>query len=409
MRTALSSTSGTQEEEKEKDKTKATLDSLRKMLSSEDADAIDIKAFTKLIEDPEFPSARVEGILLRHKSRSEALLRKVLPLSSSEKEHLDACTLLCLILEAEGRHEEEETELKPMIDHAKTVEHKALAHASYGTFLKNLGRNEEAMVHFSKSVELRPTEVQYLLDYANLLYEKGQNNKASKLVRRAISFLRPGDGLRTYLKNALKKGERINPPPRVPSAGSLGRFMRTEGSNSVTKLIEEVKKRNELFKAASDRDQNPYLISAKQSGDYIEAILDIERDKERRQEEIAEGEKIGGNNEDDANYFTYDELEEWAVQNWITILNDWKPGFELYLNEIFFKDKCGTSNCKHPEGSESRLGIVNCPLDVEFDEYVFEVVERIVKVARSGGDLRNILELQIPEDIEKIERRLRDI
>jgi tetratricopeptide (TPR) repeat protein len=181
------------------------------MLSTENVEAIDIKAFASLIEDDaELPSDRVEGILLRHKSKSEALLRKILSSSSSsssgeqsEEDHMEAFSLLTLILEAEGRYQEEEAEMKKMIEASKSVEHKALAHAAYGNLLENLGRSKEAMVHYGKSVELCPTEPQYLLDYVNLLYEKGQNNKAAKLVKRAISFLPPTDELRKYLKRTL--------------------------------------------------------------------------------------------------------------------------------------------------------------------------------------------------------------
>jgi hypothetical protein len=102
--------------------------------------------------------------------------------------------------------------------------------------------------------------------------------------------------------------------------------MRTINPDSLTKLMQEVNKKKGLL-GAFPRKKNHYLISAKQSGDYIKAILDIEKDKEERRLRV-----ISSYNDDDN--LDDDDWEEWAVQNWITVLNGWKPDFEPYLNDL---------------------------------------------------------------------------
>jgi len=84
------------------------------------------------------------------------------------------------------------------------------------------------------------------------------------------------------------------------------------------------------------------------------------------------------------------------------MLNHWKPGFEVYLGQLFFQNRC--NECKYPRTHELNCeqGFANCPLDPEYDKYVYETVQRIVEELKAGTNPSQIPVLQVPETLQNI-------
>lgn len=176
--------------------------------------------------------------------------------------------------------------------------------------------------------------------------------------------------------------------PRIPSAGTMGRFMRRHHEEASRFLQEAYRKQRELRIDLPQPmlERNEFVEKAERTGRFRETVLEVEEKKR----------DLGGSNPD-----------RWGFEVQFAILNVWKPGFEEHLTDLFFsKERCG--NCKRPDKEELRCeeGYSNCLFDDEFQQFEFEYVRGIVDQLKDNVEP---VGLEIPKHIRDAEVRMREL
>ncbi|MGB9729880.1 MAG: tetratricopeptide repeat protein [Thermoprotei archaeon] len=353
---------------------------LRRMLRGEIS--IDTELFKEILESTDLPDDKVNGILLRYINKTEEILRELL---NKEPENLLIAIRLNYILEIEGKHQEAEKIFKQCVELCHDEKHKALLYFAHALILKEIGMFDYAKTEIMKAIEFDKLNTEYLLWYANLLGELGEKRKARKIYLKVMHMLPSGDTLKSEIKEALESDDMESLFTSIPTIGAIERYVRAH-TDELIHMLSEISIIEKPKKLLESHYENKYLEEAKKSGNYIEALFKIDKDK---------------------NSVIDEDPEEWALNRSIDILDAWRPGFELYLNQLFFQDRC--SKCKYPLRYvyDCEHGFANCPLDVEYEEYVYETVQNIIKKLKAGIDPSQIPELQIPETLKNFEERFR--
>jgi tetratricopeptide (TPR) repeat protein len=355
------------------------LNVLRRMLRGEanlDAELF-MEALEKANED------RVKGILFRYSDRAEKFLREMLV---REPNNFLILATLAYLYEAKGRCSEAEEMFKQGIASCRNERDKAYLHYCYALLLEGRGEFDGAKTEMIKAIELDGLEVYYLLKYAELLWNLGERRRARKFCLRAMHMLPPGDPLKNRIKEAFKLDMMdflLTPPP---TAGALTRFIRFHGDELAHRISEVSREVRERLRMLKSKTEDRRLVEIGGGNNYVEMLLKIDKEKNSVSEDP----------------------EEWAVSESLNVLNHWKPGFELYLSQLFFQNRC--SECRYPRKHKLNCdqGFADCILDPEYDEYVYETVQRIVEELKAGIDPSQIPELQIPEALQNIERNIRN-
>jgi len=354
------------------------LNILRRMLRGETN--LDFELLKEVLEKAD--EDKVKGILLRYSDRAEKFLRE---LSVRDPKNPLVLVTLAYLYEAKGRCSEAEEMLKQGIALHHDEKDEAYLHYCYALLLESRGKLNEAKAEIIKAIELNKSEARYLLEYAGLLWNLDEKRKARKLCLRAMHMLPPGDPLKSRIKEALKHdaiGLLLVPPP---TAGTLTRFIRFHGDELAREISEAPIEVKEVLRRLKPKLESKRLREIKKSNNYVEILLKIDKEKNSVSEDP----------------------DEWAVNESLNVLNRWKTGFELYLSQLFFQNRC--NECKHPRKHELNCeqGLANCPLDPEYNEYVYEKVQRIVEELKAGVDPSQIPELQVPESLQNIERDIK--
>ena len=336
----------------------------------------DLLFVKEVLEDPDLPQSRVDGLFLTHKRVGESLLRR---LCKEYPENLNAPFLLTRVYAADGRYPEAEMEFKNVIGRHPG---NAWLTACYASYLRELGRRGEADACFQRALSLDPREPNYRIEYALFLEEAGKAGRAKKFIKQALKLLPPGDELKDWLA-LWQKGivgrmmwSLLSDPP---SAGSLSRFTRHHSEE----LIQELKEEPE--KALKPVPESSYLRRARETGMYGKAILDVENAKPR---------------------MAVEDPDEWAHVEELNILDSWKPGFELYVNQLFFGSRCPTCGLEGKKLRGCSEGLQNCSFEEEYNQFEVEQVREVVKRLKEGVGPEGIMQLQVPEFLKKIAQRL---
>lgn len=87
--------------------------------------------------------------------------------------------------------------------------------------------------------------------------------------------------------------------------------------------------------------------------------------------------------------------------------DEWIPGFELHLNQLFYGERCRT--CRRPMKQIRRceVGLSDRPLDPEYDEYVREAVKRVLEGVKPGLDPTQIAEFRVLQPLQDLWVKLR--
>jgi tetratricopeptide (TPR) repeat protein len=353
------------------------LNVLRQMLRGE------VNFDTELLKEvlEEADEDKVRGILLRYSDRAEKFLKELLV---KEPENPLILTTLAYLYEAKGRCNEAEEILKQSIASCHNEKDRAYFHYYYALLFESRGKFKEAETEIIKAMELDKSEVLYLLEYASLLWNLGEKRKARKSCLRVMHMLPPGDPLKNEIKEALKSDtlDLFFTPPLT--AGALTRFIRFHGDELAHK-ISEMPKTREILRMLKFELEDERLREIKKSSNYVEMLLKIDKEKSS----------------------VIEDPDEWAVTESLNVLNHWKPGFEVYLGQLFFQNRC--NECKYPRKHELNCeqGFASCPLDPEYDEYVYETVQRIIEKLKAGTDPSQIPELQVPETLQNIVKKIK--
>ena len=350
------------------------LNALRQMLRGEAN--IDFELLKEVLGKAD--EDEVKGILLRYSDKAEKLLKELL---AKEPKNSPVLVALTYLYEAKGRCSEAEEMLKQGIASYHDEKDKAYLHYCYALLLESRGKLNEAKAEILKAIELNKSEARYLLEYASLLWNLDEKRKARKLCLRALHMLPPGDPLKSEIKEALRYDEiglLLAPPP---TAGTLTRFIRFHGDELAREIPEAPIEDKEALRGLKSKPKSKHLREIKKSNNYVKMLLKIDKEKNSVSEDP----------------------DEWAVNESLNVLNHWKTGFELYLSQLFFQNRC--KECKHPRKHELNCeqGLANCLLDPEYDEYVYETVQRIVEELKAGVDPSQIPELQVPENLQKVD------
>ena len=337
----------------------------------------DLLFVKEVLEDPDIPYSRVEGLFLRHRRVGESLLRKM---SEVYPEDLNVSTLYIRVLKADGRYQEAEEQLKRAIGR---YPEDAWLYTEYASFLQDMGRRNEAEACYQKVLRLDASDPLYRIEYAKFLEEGGKIGRAKKFYKQALKLLPPEDELKDWLTLRLRDvtGQMMwsflyDPP----SASSLSRFTRHHH--------EEI---FEMFKEESEKVRRPpqessFIRKAKETGMYRETILDVEEAKVRT---------------------VVEDPDDWAHIEELNILDLWRPGFELNVNQIFFSARCQECGLDGKKKSGCREGLHNCAFEAEYDEFEREYVREVVKRLKEGADPEGIPQLRVPESLKEMAQRLR--
>ena len=119
---------------------------------------------------------------------------------------------------------------------------------------------------------------------------------------------------------------------------------------------------------------------------YQETILDVEDTKKRT---------------------VVEDPDDWAHVEELNILDLWRPGFELNVNQIFFSAKCPECGLNGKKKRGCSEGLHNCAFEEEYDEFEREYVRGVVKRLKEGADPEGIPQLDVPESLKEMAQRLR--
>ena len=340
------------------------------------ANGEDLLFVKEVLADRVLPQSRVDGLFLTHKRVGESLLRRV---SKAYPENLNSIILITRIYAADGMYQEAETEFNDVIGRHPG---NAWLTACYASFLRELGRRGEADAFFQKALSLDPQEPNYRIEYAMFLEETGKTGRAKKFIKQALKLLPPRDELKDWLEMRQRDivGRMMwNLISDPPSAGSMSRFTRHHSGELFEVLREESKKDLKPVPESS------YLRQARETGMYGETILEVENAKPR---------------------IAVEDTDEWAHLEEMNILNSWKPGFELYVNQIFFSSRCPQCGLEGRKLRGCREGLSNCAFEEEYDQFEMEQVREVTKRLKEGADPEGISQLHVPEALKEIAQRL---
>jgi tetratricopeptide (TPR) repeat protein len=336
----------------------------------------DLLFVKEVLENPDLPYSRVEGLFLRHRRVGENLLRRM---SEVYPEDLNASTLLIRVLGADGRYPEAEEQFK-----RTTGRHPedAWLYTRYASFLRDLGRRDEAEACYQRALKLDSSDPFYRIEYAKFLEEGGKVGKAKKFYKQALKLLPPGDRLKDWLTLRLRDvvGQMMwSILYEPPSAGSLSRFTRHHPEEIFEMLSME------SGKARMPPQESSFVRRAKETGMYGKTILEVEDAKERT---------------------VVEDPDDWAHVEKLNILNLWKPGFELNVNQIFFSSKCPECRLDGRKERRCREGLHNCAFEEEYDQFEREYVREVVKRLKEGAEPGEIPQLHVPEPLKEIAQRV---
>jgi len=166
---------------------------------------------------------------------------------------------------------------------------------------------------------------------------------------------------------------------KTPAAGTLGRFRRKHLNEMITQELnlDEVKLQQFKEKLNSlSKETREEIIAEKKMIDEIEAkgrfkeiLLELEGKKENMTEE--------------------ERLETEGIQ--IAILNTWKPGYEEYINQLFFDERC--KECKYKENGCDE-GLADCIYEDEFQEFMSGYLKKTINDLKAGKEPEVPKELQ---------------
>jgi len=353
------------------------LSRLEKLLTgSRKAHEEDLLFVKEVLEDPDLPQLRVDGLFLRHKRVGESLLRRMCKVYP---ENLNAPILLARVHAADGRYQEAEMEFKKVIGQHPG---NAWLIACYASFLRELGRRGEAEACYQRALNLDPQEPNYRIEYAMFLEEGGKVGRAKKFYKQALKLLPPGDELKDWL--VLRQKDVVgrmmwNLISDPPSAGSMSRFTRHHSGEIFDVLREESET------ALKPIPESSFLRRARGTGMYGKAILEVENAKER---------------------MVVEDPDDWAHVEELNILNSWKPGFELNVNQVFFSSKCPKCGLEGRKLRGCREGLSNCAFEEEYDQFEVEYIREVVKRLKEGADPEGISQLHVPEFLKEIAIKL---
>jgi len=337
----------------------------------------DLRKAKEIMEDFDVPIERVNGLFFRHKKRGEKLLRGILKFYPDD---LNALGGLTLLLESEGRCEEAEEEFKRMII---LLPQEPWVRLEYANFLRNMGRSEEARVQYQKMVGIDPQEPFCAIEYACFLELEGRNREARKICKKTVLRLTPGDVFRSMLKRKLKEKKKLRElffDP--PSAGTVMRFIRQHNQktfNIYRKIHRDIL---EFLTKTYSKDTSK---KAGENIDLVGALLKINELK---------------------NEVDVDDPDDWLFEECLELIDYLRPGFELFLNKLFFDQKCENCRMKGAMKMGCKEGGFNCVFDVEFKEFEREYIQEIIRKVEEGMKPQEIPELQVPESMVEIKNRI---
>ena len=337
----------------------------------------DLLFVKEVLEDPDLPYSRVEGLFLRHRRGGESLLRRM---SDADPEDLNVSTLLIRVLEVDGRYQEAEEQLKRAIGR---YPEDAWLYTGYASFLRDIGRRDEAEACYQRALRLDASDPLYRIEYAKFLEEGGKIGRAKKFYKQALKLLPPEDELKDWLTLRLRDvtGRMMwNMFYDPPSAESLSRFIRYHHEEIFEMLKDESKK------ARRPPQESSFVRKAKETGMYGENILDVEEAKERT---------------------VVEDPDDWAHLEELNILDLWRPGFELNVNQIFFSARCPECGLDGRKKIGCLEGLHNCAFEEEYYQFEREYVREVVKRLKEGADPEEIPQLRVPESLKDIAQRLR--
>lgn len=337
----------------------------------------DLLFVKEVLEDPDLPYSRVEGLFLRHRRGGESLLRRM---SEVYPEDLNVSTLLIRVLGADGRYQEAEEQFKRMIGR---YPEDAWLYTMYASFLRDLGRIDEAEACYQRALRLDASDPIYRIQYARFLEEGGKIGRAKRFYKQALKLLPPDDELKDWLTLRLRDvtGQMMwNFLYDPPSAGSLSRFIRHYQEDIFEMLKEESKR------ARNPPQESSFVRKAKETGMYGATILEVEEAKERT---------------------AVEDPDDWAHVEELKILDLWRPGFELNVNQVFFSSRCPECGLVGRKKRGCIEGMRNCAFEDEYDEFEREYVREVVERLKEGADLEEIPQLRVPESFKEMAQRLR--
>jgi len=342
------------------------LQTLRSLLRS--GDKVDVNVFKDIIVDPFLAGSYLEGIVMRNRNRAEPVLRKIF---ESEPDCLPAVYLLVKVLSADCRYDEIELLLTNCIDSCSSNLTKAYLLYLIGSAYINVN-NDKAFSYLKAASETGGTDPDILMDCAKAMVRGGWLDEAKKLLKKAYRGLEPATNVKRMVKQILKTGDVELLKEIELTAGMIMRSLLSVTEEEFDSFFKKFKYVAKKYKPIFSEVVRETIGDIPKIDTSINSLLEKYR-------------KTGYLTDDDANI-------------WTAILNEERPGFEMYLAYRFFHGKCGS--CCHPEGQKAEKG-GPCPLDAEFLEYIYEVVEEIVKKLSRGEDLSMIPELDIPDWINR--------
>ncbi len=336
----------------------------------------DLLFVKEVLVDQDFPYSRVLGLFLRHRRGGESLLRRM---SDADPEDLNVSTLLIRVLEADGRYQEAEEHFKRLIGR---YPEDAWLYTRYASFFRDLGRRDEAEACYQRALRLDASDPLFRIQYASFLEGCGKAGRAKSFYKQALKLLPPDDELKDWLTLRLRDvtgqmmwGFLYDPP----SAGSLSRFIRHHQEDVFEMLKEESKR------SRSPPQESSFVRKAKETGMYGATILEVEEAKERT---------------------AVEDPDDWAHIEELKILDLWRPGFELNVNQVFFSSRCPECGLDGRKKRGCREGLHNCAFEEEYDEFEREYVRDVVKRLKEGVDPEGIQQLHVPESLKEMAQRL---
>jgi hypothetical protein len=340
---------------------------LRSLLRS--GEKIDINLFKDIIVDPILAGRYLEGIVLRNRNRAEPILREIV---ESDPDCLPAEYLLVKVLSAECRYDDIEYLVIKCMDACSSSLIKAYLLYLLGSVFINVN-NDKAFSYLKAASEAGEPYVDILMDCAQAMVSGGWRDEAKKLLKRVYKLLEPATALKKTVKQILKTGDLELLKEIDFTAGMVIRYQLSITEEEFNRILKYIRLHSKKYKTILKKVVGKTPGGIPKSDTQIYSLLE-------------KYSKTGYLTDDDVNI-------------WIDILDEKRPGFEMYLGYRFFQDKCGS--CCHPQGPKAEKGEETCPLDAEFLEYIYENVEEIVKKLGRGENISNIPELNVPEWISR--------
>jgi tetratricopeptide (TPR) repeat protein len=354
----------------------ASLSFLRGLLSRQDKkySTQDIEMVRKLLGDNSISDYYIMGIFLRHSEEAERVLRRMI---EEDPHDLSTIYMLANLLNKIGRYHDAEELYQKMIEEADDT----ISRIDYSHFLEEQGRYMEAEKQVREALRLDPENLGIWAEYGGLLESWGKWGKAKKAYKTALTQIPSGDEFRKTLKQKIKDRDSVDLWRDEFTVGTMYRFQLFFGPE-VPGFLETKLDEGFLKQAIESFPEKPYLEKANETGDYLGAILEVEKDKSKM--------KVS-------------DPEEWAYGEELWLLFTWKPAFDLMLVQTFYEEKCGECQRNPRIEMGCQKGLCNCPYDAEFEEHIRASIRSVVNKLQQGVDPRDIPMLEIPELTKIIE------